>query len=305
VDIESYYNKDLVNLIKKNPSPGLNSGIIENYPGNVNGFAAISFNPKLISEIIRFIGMDGTINQFLQGQQFNLNMDDIAAAFKGDIAVILSNLRQEEVNSEFNPGHTYKKTAVDYLVNIPIGDKKKYDKLMSELVAKGLLEQKDGQYIPKGAGADTSVAFSTDDKGIIVASSKSLIQQYKSGNSKVNLPTEVKRNIDGKVFSLYADLQSILLQVPSTGIDSFYSAKARQTFKDFSGFNDKLKDDFIYSNFRLRTMNDQENSLVTLLKYASDLSAYEKKEDANTNMPIVEDSSAVKVVDSAAPVQKK
>jgi hypothetical protein len=278
-NVEAYYNKDFINLIKKNSSSGLNLSLIENYPGNVNGFAAVSFNPKLFADVIRYIGMDGTANQFLQSQQFNLNIDEIAGAFKGDIAVVFSNLRKEEKTSTYYSG-TYQTTVFNYLVTLPVGDKKMYDKLLTELVAKDLLEKQGDEYIPKSPGAmDTSVAFSIDNKGVIMASSKSLIQQYKSGSEKINLPDDVKKNFNGKVVSVYADIQSILSAQTITGSDSFYLTRAKQTFKDFSGFHDKLKDNFLSATYRLRTMNDQENSLVTILKFISDMNAHEKREN--------------------------
>jgi hypothetical protein len=147
---------------------------------------------------------------------------------------------------------------------------------MAELIDKDLLEKKGDEYIPKGPSAmDTSIAFGIDDKGVIVASSKSLIQQYKSGSGKINLPDDVKKNINGKVISLYADIQSILSAQLSSDRDGFSLTRAKQTFKDFSGVHDKLKDNFLFSNYRLRTMNEQENSLVTLLKFISDVAANE------------------------------
>ena len=118
MDLKTYANEVLKDTLKKYAGPKVNMDLLNKYPGAVNGFAVFSFDPKLIVAILNFAGVAQTANQFLQNQGFTL--DDITKAFKGDFAVIFSNVgtAQKEVQ-----GYKYSTLTAHLIVDAAIGDK--------------------------------------------------------------------------------------------------------------------------------------------------------------------------------------
>ncbi len=177
---KSYSGKDLKAMLDKYKGPTVNMDMVDKYPSTVNGFAAFSFNPQLIGDIIKYIGVDATANQYMQ--QMGFTMDDVLKAFKGDFAVVFSDFGVTSRPNEFAPGETISQPNAKLIFNAAIGDKASYDKIVSALTAKGLMVQQGGQYVPPQMG---SFVMNVDNKNLIVASDNALLQQYKTGTSVI------------------------------------------------------------------------------------------------------------------------
>src|SRR6266487_4039647 len=144
-NFKSYSSKELADILKKYAGPTVNMDMVNKYPLPVCGYALFSFNPQMIAEIIKFAGLESTVNQYLQKQDLSLN--DLLRAFKGDFAIVFSDPGMTDKEYEYN-GMKYhsKRPSVKLVFNATIGDKAAYDKIVSKLADQGLMEMQNGQY---------------------------------------------------------------------------------------------------------------------------------------------------------------
>ncbi|MGI8950644.1 MAG: DUF4836 family protein [Chitinophagaceae bacterium] len=278
---KSYAGKDLKEILNKYKGSTVNMDMVDKYPSSVNGFSVFSFNPQMLGDIIKYIGFDATANQYFQ--QMGFTLDDVLKAFKGDFAIVVSDVGTEEKPNEFAPGETTKKPTAKFIFNAAIGDKASYNKIAAALAAKGWMVQRNGQYVPAEMGGS---AMSVDDKNLIVASDSILLQQYKLASAgKAAIPSDVAGKAKGSAVDFYVDISSILKAYSANNSpeNNIVLDKAKQTFKDvlFTGSN--FDGSAVNGTFELRTMNDKENSLATLVKFFSTAAATYK--NTNKNLP--------------------
>ena len=275
-NFKSYSGKDLADIWKKYAGPTANMDMINQYPAPLSGFAAFSFNPQIITEIIKFGGMESTANQYLQEMGFTL--DDITKAFKGDFAIAFSDLGVKETEDEYGGMKMKSNSPVGKLIfNASIGDKASYDKIVSSLAKMGEMEMKNGQFVPMGIG--DYLTWNMTGKNLILATDSSLSQQYLAGKGNAAVPADIADKLKGKAFVMYFDINKVLQSIPqdSTSMESVNAAKA--TFKNVIATSDNYNGKYVGGDFELRTMNDKENSLVSLVKFISASSKEIKKHE--------------------------
>lgn len=261
--VKSYFGKDLADILKKYPSPNADMAMVNMYPAPLLGFMNLSFNPKVLLDIIKFAGIDGTANQYLS--QAGLTLDDITKAFSGDMAFMASGFRISQKTMDFGGEKiNYTKPEFDFIFNIKIADTVSYNKIAAALTNRGLMEMKDGRYVPKNMDDG---GFLMNGKNLLLASSDSIIQQYLANKGNTNLPKDISAGAQGKPFSLYIDINTILQQAPVDSSNSQSMALAKTTFKDFSSMTEKMNGNSVASHMEMHTMNEKENSLVSLINF--------------------------------------
>jgi len=261
-NFKSYCGKDLADILNKYKSSTADMNMVNQYPFPVSGYVVFNFNPQIIAEIIRFGGLESTVNQYLQKQE--LTLDDVLKAFKGDFSIVFSDfgIKEKEYNSNGNKSNV-KQPSAKLLFNATIGDKAAYAKIVSKLADQGLMEMKNGQYVPRAMG--DKFAYNMNGKNLILATDNNLIQQYLSGKGNAAIPADIAEKSKGKTFSLYADIGKILQPFPTDTSKSIQAAKA--TFKNIIATRDNFNGKYVANNFELSTMNNSENSLATLIKF--------------------------------------
>jgi hypothetical protein len=290
-----YAGKDLSDILSKYSGPVVDMNMVNQYPSPVNGYTVFSFNPQIIAAIAKYVGVDATANQFLQ--QMGLSLDDILKAFKGDFAIIFSDLGMISKPNEFSPGDSTKSFSAKLIVNAAIGDKKSYDKIVAAFASKGQMVLQNGQYVfPQMNG----YAMSTDDKNLIVASDAGLLQQYKSGSSgKANIPSDIADQSKNSSFTFYVDIESLLKSIPADSPESIATIDdAEQTFKNGIATGSNFDGTSLNTVFQLNTVNDKENSLVSIIKFATaaakENKAKQAREDAQQSMaPAIDTTEAM------------
>ena len=266
----SYVGKDLRGIMKKYAGPSVDLELVEKYPSSINGFAAFSFDPKLINEVVKFIGFEATINQFLT--QMGFSLEDIIKAFKGDFAVVFSDFGIVAKANPYLPGQNIKSPVAKIIIDAKIGDKEAYKKLTSKLAEKNILiENKNGYTISHQNNIGYS--FSLDDKNLLVSNDSILAEQYKVGNKgKAAIPADIKDFCKGKSVAFYFDLNAILKVIPNDSASQHSLDAAKASFKDLVFTSDNFDGKSIKGQFELRTIHAKENSLVTLLKFLTTIS---------------------------------
>lgn len=287
---KSYCNQQLSDILKKYAGPTVDLSMVEKYPtANLDGFALFSFNPQLVGEIIRFIGLDGTANSWLTSN-FGFTLDDVTKAFKGDFAIVTSDIGEKEVTSPYNPSFKYKTTTAKYLFNAKVGDKVAYDKVTGALASKGALIATSSGFTVKLGG---EVSVNIDEKNVLIASDSALLLQYKAGSGKTTIPGDVKDKVKGKAAGFYCDITKVLNAFsPSDSASQETHRLAVQSFKSVIATGDNFDGKNMKGNFELVTGNDKENSLATIIKFSAATARIEKQRQAQIQ---VQDSATFAV----------
>lgn len=262
---KSYSNKTLADILKKYAGPTVDMDMVNKYPAQADGFTTFSFKPELLVELIKFSGFDGMANQQLA--EMGLTLDDLAKLFKGDFAIIFSDIHEEEKPNTYDPEIKMKEPTGSLVFDAKIGDKALYDKVAAKLYEKGLMEKNGNMYVPKNLSGEGN-SWSVTDKDMVIATDSALLNQYLAGNAgKANIPSDIAALTKGKSVAFYLNINKILEAFSSAEPNSQTLTNAKQVFKDMYATVGNFDGKQTNSVFALRTMNDNENSLTTLIKF--------------------------------------
>lgn len=285
---KNYPNAALQDLVNKNPCKALDGNTLNNYSGALQGIMDFSINPQLLAGIIQYMGFDQMINSFLQQQGLHLTLDDIAAVFKGEFAAGVSN---------FSNGSN------GFLICAPLAGKAAYDKVINALAENNpdLFVKKNGQFIPSLFAneqsnlslfmqSSSSITYSADNNNMLIASSQEMIDSFAAGKGSAILPDDAVKNLKGKSVYFYGNLQSISGyisgNIPADDVNSKYSetlAIVKKALKDFSAWSNVPAGNVYTGEAHIRFMDEQQNSLVSLLTMIKDYKAVQDKYDLIIN----------------------
>ena len=275
---ESHYNKTFSDMLNKYPSKQIDKDMITRFPGNISGLGIVSFNPKLLVDILHYLGFDMMANGYVS--QMGFSIDDVMNAFSGDIAFVASDLFIKQNNLPGMNNNTPEKSK--YLLIMRIGDKAAFDKVMTALVNKNILSKNGDQY-QLGIGGGHDFAIESTGAELFIGSSDELIKLYEAGNGNSTLPGDVEKEISNKSMALYFDVNGLLKNV---NINDTAGSKtlvlAQSTFKNFIASTDKSDGKSITGNFTLNFVNTNENSLATLTKFMAFAHEEDMKREQNS-----------------------
>lgn len=294
--VKAYMGKDLADILKKYPSTAADMNMVTQYPSPVNGYISFSFNPKVLLDIIKYAGVESTANQFLADT--GITLDDIAKAFTGDVAFIMSDFSMKQNTMDIGGEKiNYTSPELHYIFNAKIADVAAYNKIAAALAAKGIMDQVNGQYIPKGLRGS---GWLINGKSLLMGNSDSMVQQYVAGKGNASLPKDISSDANSKPFSMYVDINKFMQQAPVDSSSMEIMTLAKSTFKDFRSTADKMEGNSVTSHMELYTMNDKENSLVTLIHYfaASAMEMKRKMDEMEKGGMVDLDSMQVPMTDT-------
>ncbi len=261
--VKAYMGKDLADILKKYPSTAADMSMVTQYPSAINGYMSFSFNPKVLLDIIKYAGVESTANQFLANS--GITLDDIAKAFTGDMTFIMSDFSMKQNTMDIGGEKiNYNSPELHYIFNAKIADVAAYNKIAAALAAKGIMDQVNGQYLPKDL---RGTGWLMNGKNLIMGNSDSMVQQYLAGKGNASIPKDVSNDAAGKPMSMFIDINKLMQQVPADSSSMEMMTLAKSTFKDFRATADKMEGNSVTSHMELYTMNDKENSLVTMIHY--------------------------------------
>ena len=67
---ETHYNKTLSDILKKYPSKEIDKSMISRYPQPINGFGIVAFNPKVLLDILHYLGYDTMADDYISQMGF-------------------------------------------------------------------------------------------------------------------------------------------------------------------------------------------------------------------------------------------
>jgi hypothetical protein len=252
-------------MLKKYPSKEIDKSMISRYPQPVNGFGVMAFNPKLIIDILHYLGYDTMADSYISQMGFSTN--DIINAFSGDIAIIFSDFKMEDKPIPYLPGVPSKRPGGEFLVNMKIGDKASFDKVMTGLVNKNILTKNGDQY-QLGFFGGHNFVIETTSNNLLIASDDALIKAYEGSTKNSALANDVEKEIDDKSAAMYVDIAGMLRKATADDTTTSKTAQTAQaTFKNFIASTDKSNGKSITGNLELNFVNANENSLASLVKF--------------------------------------
>lgn len=289
IDIKSnqHLNATMVDLIKKNPSQDLSGNALSSFPGKPQGLLDISFNMKQLVSFLDYAGVKNTVNDYLQ--KIGSSIDDLSAAFTGEIALAFSNLDLQKKDLSAGNLRMTSLPSANFVLTLPIADKSAYDKFTIALARMGFFVPYNGALVPKiFADSAASMFYNANDKAVTLASSKNLLDSFVNNKGRVELPSDISNKNKTSIF--YLDAQNILSSLPATGSDSLQTILVKNTFKSMKGSADNLKGNIATANLSIILMNDQQNSLSQILRFVSALKKMSKDSPAgfgsmDTNIP--------------------
>lgn len=262
---ETHFNKTLSDILEKYTSKEIDKSMISHYPEPVDGFGIAAFNPKVLLDILHYIGFDMMADGYVSQMGFTTN--DIVNAFSGNMAFVFSDFKMEDQKMQQMPGMPMKKPVGDFLVTVAIGDRTAFYKVMNGLVNKNILSKNGNQY-QLGLFGGHGFVIETNDKNLFIASNDALIQSYKAGNNKSALPGDVEKEINNKSMAMYVDVAAMLKKTNTSDTSSLNVMQAAEaTFKNFIASADKSNGKSISGNLELNFINTNENSLASLVKF--------------------------------------
>lgn len=267
-NFKSYSGKDLAAIWDKYKGPQVDMNLVSQFPSPVQGYAAFSFNPQVIAEIIKYGGFESTVKQFMDKAGFSL--DDVLKIFKGDFAIVFGDIAYTETSYTFDDEvYKTKRPTAKILFNATIGDKAAYDKVMGKLAEAGEVEMVNGQYVPKGL---SGIAWNMDGKNLIVASDNTLLQQYLANKGNATIPADIASRSKGKSIAFYVDINKIAATFAADSIAGASAKTAQATFHNAFATSENFNGKFVSSDMELKMVNEKDNSLVSLVKFFAAMS---------------------------------
>ncbi|MEP6844677.1 MAG: DUF4836 family protein [Panacibacter sp.] len=278
-NFKSYSGKDLAAIWDKYKGPQVNMDMVNQFPVPAEGYAAFSFNPQIIAEIIKYGGFESTVKQFMDKTGFT--MDEVLKIFKGDFAVVFGDVAYEETSYTFGDQvFKSKRPSAKLVFNATIGDKAAYDKVAAKLAEEGMMEMKNGQYVPKDFGG---MAWSMDGKNLVIATDSTLLQQYLAGKGNAAIPSNIADQSKGKSIAFYVDINKILggFSKDSSGAEAI--SVAQSTFRNVMATSENFNGKYVAGNMELNMANEKENSLVSMVKFFAAMSGEAVKIQSRMN----------------------
>ncbi|UYQ92923.1 DUF4836 family protein [Chitinophaga horti] len=279
--MKTYPSEALAKIMKKYDWDGVDLSMLEKYPSaNINGFALVNFDLRMIADIVKEAGMDGLVNMGLA--QSGLTLDDILKAFKGEIVAVASDFKNVKKVSEWDSTYTYNSQEVKWLFALKVGEKAAFDKVMGSQFGQQMFTKQGDKYILKEEMAAMSkVAVSIDSKDIIVASDAALQAEYVAGKGKATVPAEVLSEAKGNPGAFWVDLEKILASAPLDEIGApEVETELKSLFKDIRIISAKPNGGVSTSTFVLNFKNKEQNSLAQLINFGTKAAKVIKEKEA-------------------------
>jgi hypothetical protein len=274
MDSKTYSSKAMADILEKHTGSSVNLDMVRNYPSNnINAFFVASFNPEFINGVVKFLEVGGFVDQFLtRTMGTNYTLQDVLKAVKGDVALVVSDFDPAAAKDERANAQGTKKMNASFnvgkmLLNIPVGDKVQFNKLMDKLVEQQMMVKVNNQYSLSPALRSLGYQVSLDEKNFIIASDSAVISQYKTGTAKSNIDASLLDGFKGKSSAGFVDLEKIMNAMPADSISAESLAIARNTFKNIRGYTENFNGKHIQGRMEINMKNDKENSLTSLLKF--------------------------------------
>jgi hypothetical protein len=188
IQSNNHVNPALGNILNKYAGPVVNFALVKDYPSkDINLVSLVSFNPGIIGGILKHIELESFAESFLNKN--GLSMDDLYKAFKGELAVVVSDLNFSSPDPMMKRDELSLERGLpiaNVLMRIPVGDSKRYTKIMDLGVKSSILKKVGNQYQSGSGNSASSFFVLGDDKNLFIATNAALYNNYLASAGKPN-----------------------------------------------------------------------------------------------------------------------
>jgi uncharacterized protein DUF4836 len=283
VTSRSYMSDKLLSWYKNTVGDKINEDMVQRIRGKeATGAFAINFKPQGILDLCKLFNVDGMANSQLG--RYNLTLDDIVQAFKGDIVFGATDFNVEMDSTGDEPyRYATPNPKGNFVFALSIGDKKEFDKVFS--VIKTMAAQ---------GAPDTSVSYDNNDSFFVITNSKAATAKYLAGGNN-NYPFINRMN--GEPIGTYVNIQAILngcsTEIPKDSITQSIYNLSLNFWKDLSMKGGSIHDDSYTGSFEINLVNDTTNSLKQLNQYFGQLFLLAKEKKKQEQAQWMNDTSAL------------
>ena len=274
----NYFNPTLSSLLRQYAGPVVNWSLVNDYPeGEINMLALASFQPALIGGILQHLELKSFADNFLN--KSGLTLDEALKAFKGEIAVVVSDLSVQEPDPMKRKDELTLQRGLPggkLLVRLPVGEKASYLKLMETGVKNGWLVKKGTTYRSAPEFSALGSFLIADEQNIYIASDSSVYSNYLAAAGKKNkfLNSASFQSYNAGSTLFYINIASTIRGL--TKADDSYtfhqaSSIIASTVKEMTISSDNFDGKSVHNNMELTMQDAKTNSLVSLTKMMSAL----------------------------------
>jgi hypothetical protein len=258
----SYVGKEMAAIYKKYGAQEADLDMLEKYPSsNITGFLVYGFDFRMLGDIIKSTGMDGIVNMTLHSS--GLTMDDILAAFKGQMAFVASDFGVTKKPNPYYPEDSITKTDAKWIFAMKVGDKTAFNKVMASPMVAGMFTKKGDEYV-MNQQMPGMPAVSITDKLVTLASDNDVLTQYLGGKSKAGgLDNSFVSKIKGNPLGGYVNLEKIVNSIPQDEIPADSKELALQfknLLKDATVLSEKFDGKVQHSHMVLNFKNEMKTA---------------------------------------------
>ena len=296
----NYFNPTLSSLLRQYAGPVVNWSLVNDYPeGEINMLALASFQPALIGGILQHLELKSFADNFLS--KSGLTLDEALKAFKGEIAVVVSDLSVQEPDPMKRKDELTLQRGLPrgkLLVRLPVGEKASYLKLMETGVKNGWLVKKGTTYSSAPEFSALGSFLIADEQNIYITSDSSVYNNYLAAAGKKNkfLNSTQFQSYNAASTLFYVNIASTIRGL--TKADDSYtfhqaSSIIASTVKEMTISSDNFDGKSVHNNLELTMQDAKTNSLVSLTKMMSGLEKEFNWLTTDDRIPIVipEDST--------------
>ena len=204
-------------------------------------------------------------------------MDDLYKAFKGELAVVVSDLNFSSPDPMMKRDELSLERGLpiaNILMRIPVGDSKRYTKIMDLGVKSGMLNKVGNQYRSGSGNSASSFFVLGDDKNLFIATNAALYNNYLASAGKPNsfftqAPLS-KYTASSTLF--YANIASTIHGMVPDSTKSSYSRLLyllAGTCKELVLNSDNFDGKTLHSQAELIMQQANTNSLISMIRLLS------------------------------------
>lgn len=301
-DMKYYVSDEMNEVYKKFGNKNVDKEMLDRLPTqNLGLITSYYLAPEGMKAILEKMGVLGFMSLALA--ESNLTVDDVFQSFSGEMVMSLNDFRASKSNamnaSDSAEGNPVQYNPIEYKMGftfaMKLKDKERFAKLLSYVKQQNGLETIDATTY-KLVGND-SVFIGIDGDYIVIANSPSTTKAFLTGSYKSQQKSEiVQKNVYGQPFGLFMDIQSFLNGIALQDSDKGQGEKEmleeiRKVFKDITmKGGDNKKEHFSFEG-SLNFMNEEENSLLQLLNYTSNINEIKKRYDSPPPVAVLPDTT--------------
>jgi hypothetical protein len=294
----SYIGKEMAAIYKKYGVQEADLDMLEKYPSsNITGFLLYGFDFRMLGDIIKSTGMDGIVNMTLHSS--GLTMDDILAAFKGQMVFVASDFAVSKKPNPYFPEDSTTTPSAKWIFAMKVGDKTAFNKVMASPMLGGMFTKQGDHYVMTQQLPGVP-SVSITDKLVTVASDNDVLTQYLDGKSKAGgLDNSFVSKIKGNPLGGYVNLEKIVNNIPDEEVPADgkeLAVQFKNLLKDATVLSEKFDGKVQHSHMVLNFKNENENSLVQLVNLGTNVAKYMQDKKKKAAAEAVTVDSAVSVV---------